>query len=546
MKPQDRTVVDARRLAGIRQRLKRRELTEEDYALLDGMIETWQYFCSAVESKTLTIKRLQRILFGPSTEKTEKLLNKANKRNKSPPDGAAAKGKAKGHGHHGIDSYWGAKRVRVMRQSLKVGDRCSLCGKGTLYELKTPSRVVVFRAEAPIQATVYERQRLRCSACGAVFTAELPEEAGAEKYDASAGSMVALLKYGNGFPFYRLQQLQKSVGVPLPVAVQWELVKQKAEVLLPVWEELLREAAQGEVLHNDDTYVTILQLLKDRSCAFEPADGGQPGNAAERSGMFTTAIVSSTEERRPIALFHSGIKHAGENIAELLRLREADRDAPILMCDALSRNVPKAFPVILANCLAHGRRQFVDLIEAFPAECEYVLEIFKDVYLHDKRTKQLGLSAQKRLAYHQSHSKPLMDELHAWLNNQFEEKKVEPNSSLGEAISYMLRHWEALTQFLRVPGAPLDNTVCERTLKRAILNRKNSLFYKTCNGAEVGDILMSVIYTSILSKTNPLEYLTETEKHAGEVAENPQAWLPWNYLNTIEAANAPAVKTLPA
>jgi len=545
MKPPDRTVVDARRLAGMMERLRRRELTEEDYALLEGLIETWQYCCSAVERKTLTIKRLQRILFGPSTEKTEKLLNKAE-RNRSPPGGAAAKGKAKGHGRHGADSYWGAKRVRVTHQSLKVGDPCGLCGKGKLYELKVPSRVVVCRAEAPIQATVYECQKLRCSACGAVFVAELPQEAGAEKYDASAGSMVALLKYGNGFPFYRLEQLQKSVGMPLPAAVQWELVKRKAEVLLPVWEQLLQEAAQGEVLHNDDTYVTILQLLKDRSFALDHIDGEKPANAAERSGTFTTAIVSSTENRRPIALFHSGIKHAGENLTDLLRRRQADRDAPILMCDALSRNVPKAFTVILANCLAHGRRQFVDLIEAFPAECEYVLGIFKDVYRHEKRTKQLGLSAQQRLAYHQSHSKPLMEELHAWMRNQFEQKNVEPNSSMGEAISYMLRHWQALTQFFRVPGAPLDNTVCERTLKRAILNRKNSLFYKTCNGAEVGDILMSLIYTCILSSINPLEYLTETEKHTPKVADNPQAWLPWNYRNTIEAVNAPKVKTLPA
>lgn len=545
MKPPERTVVDARRLAGMMERLKRRELTEEDYALLEGMIETWQYFCSAVERKTLTIKRLQRILFGPSTEKTEKLLNKAE-RNRSPPGGAAAKGKAKGHGRHGADSYWGAKRVRVTHHSLKVGDPCGLCGKGKLYELKIPSRVVVFRAEAPIHATVYECQKLRCSACGAVFVAELPGQAGAEKYEASAGSMVALLKYGNGFPFYRLEQLQKSVGMPLPAAVQWELVKRKAEVLLPVWEELLQEAAQGEVLHNDDTYVTILQLLKDRSSALEHIDGEEPANAAERSGTFTTAIVSSTEKRRPIALFYSGIKHAGENIADLLRRRGAHRDAPILMCDALSRNVPKAFTVILANCLAHGRRQFVDLIEAFPAECEYILGIFKDVYRHEKRTKQLGLSAQERLAYHQSHSKPLMEDLHAWMRSQFEQKNVEPNSSMGEAISYMLRHWEALTQFLRVPGAPLDNTVCERTLKRAILNRKNSLFYKTCNGAKVGDILMSLIYTCILSSINPLEYLTETEKHTTEVADNPQAWLPWNYRNTIEAVNAPKVKTLPA
>ena len=127
-----------------------------------------------------------------------------------------------------------------------------------------------------------------------------------------------------------------------------------------------------------------------------------------------------------------------------------------------------------------------------------------------------------------------MDDFHEWLTKQFEQKTVEPNSSLGEAISYMLDHWNALTQFLHVPGAPLDNNSCERALKRAILNRKNSLFYKTLNGAIVGDILMSIIYTCILCNANPFEYLTAIEMHASDVAAHPQAWMPWNYREQID------------
>jgi transposase len=545
MKPQRSLEVDARQLAQLLERLESRKLEPQDYELLQGMLETWQYLCSSLEKKNFSVKRLKRLLFGSSSEKTDKLLKNTDKKpseagqsekNKSPP-GGDKKPKRKGHGRNGAESYRAAERVQVSHQSLKVGDECTQCGKGKLYELKTPSRIVVFKGQAPVQATIFECQRLRCSACGAVFVAQAPEEAGAAKYDATAGSIVALLKYGNGLPFYRLEQLQKSLGIPLAASVQWKLVKQKAHVLEPLWKELHRGAAQGEVLNNDDTSVTILQLLKDRSAALTEHTDDEK-QSLERTGVFTTAILSSGSERHTIALFHSGVRHAGENLNELLKERDPDLPAPILMCDALSRNLPANFKIILANCNAHARRQFVDLVEAFPAECEYILETFRKVYRYDEQAKKMKLSAEKRLAYHQQHSEPLMDEFHEWLSSQFAEKKVEPNSSMGEAISYILKHWKALTLFLRVPGAPLDNSACERALKRAILNRKNSLFYKTLNGAKVGDILMSVIYTCILCKADPFDYLTQIETHAADVAENPQLWMPWNYQAQIESSEA--------
>ena len=546
MKPQRRIEIDARQLAQLLERLESRQLEPQDYELLEGMLETWQYLCSSLEKKNFSVKRLKRLLFGSSSEKTEKLLKEAAKKlseagqiekNKSPP--GADKPKRKGHGRNGADSYRAAERVQVPHQSLKVGDECTECGKGKLYELKTPSRIVVFKGQAPVQATIFECQRLRCSACGAVFTARAPREAGAAKYDATAGSIVALLKYGNGLPFYRLEQLQKSLGIPLAASVQWKLAKQKAHVAEPVWEELRRAAAQGEVLNNDDTSVTILQLLKDRSAALaEHTDDDKQSKFAERTGVFTTAILSSGSERHTIALFHSGVKHAGENMAELLKKRDPTLPAPILMCDALSRNLPENFKVILANCNAHARRQFVDLVEAFPAECKYILETFKKVYRCDEQAKKMKLNPEQRLAYHQKHSQPLMEEFHQWLSSQFAEKNVEPNSSMGEAISYMLKHWKALTLFLRVAGAPLDNNECERALKRAILNRKNSLFYKTLSGAKVGDILMSLIYTCILCKADPFDYLTHIETHSTEVAKNPQDWMPWNYREQIQPSEA--------
>ena len=112
---------------------------------------------------------------------------------------------------------------------------------------------------------------------------------------------------------------------------------------------------------------------------------------------------------------------------------------------------------------------------------------------------------------------------------QFSEKKVEPNSGLGDAILYTQKRWDKLTRFLEVPGVPLDNNAAERILKKAILSRKNSYFYKTAKGAHVGDMFMSLIHTAELVKANPFVYLTELQKHATQVKNNPSQWMPWDY-----------------
>ena len=511
-------------------------LSKERYEILQKLLDAYLYMTQLIEDKETTIKQLRKLFFGSKSEKTEDVLGDPQEdpgevdREASESDHSeeekGEKKKRKGHGRNGAEAYTGAERIEVSHESLESGDSCPECEKGKVYKLSKPGVIVRIVGEAPVKAKVYELEKLRCNLCGTVFTAKAPEGIGEEKYDASSASMVGLLKYGSGLPFNRLQRLQGNLGIPLPASTQWDLVHSRSRLIEPAYAELIWQAAQGEVLHNDDTTGKILELMGKRL----EARGEDP---AERKGIFTSGIVSIAGGQR-IALFFTGRKHAGENLAKVLSERVPELGPPIQMCDALAQNVCGDFKAIVANCIAHARRRFVDVVENFPEECRFVLESLRDVYRIDARARIQDLSPRERLELHQAESKPLMDALQKWLTEQFEEKKVEPNSSLGQAITYMTEHWEKLTLFLREPGAPLDNNIVERSLKKAILHRKSALFFKTENGARVGDLFMSLIHTAELSGINAFDYLLELQRHAKELKENPSEWMPWNYRQTLK------------
>ena len=539
--------LDMTELETILDRAREGTLDEEGYKKLKAALETLGYLTDLIGDKDTTISRLRKIIFGPSTEKSSRVLESLPAATDSPKTeegqdaGAPAKDnepkddkKPKGHGRNGAQDYSGAKKIKIPHESMKPGDVCPDCRKGKVYHGKVPAYIVRLVGCAPISATVWELENLRCNLCLKVFTARPPEGVGSKKYDETSGSMIALLKYGSGLPFNRLERLQQSMGIPLPSATQWEIVREVGGVAEPAYQELIRQAAQGEVIHNDDTSAKILDLMKDRR---NPEATAQ-ADPKTRTGIFTSGIVS-IREGREIALFFTGGKHAGENLSDVLAKRAAELSPPIQMCDGLSRNLPKGFEVILGGCNVHARRYFVDVAAKFPDECRYVLEIFREVYKNDALAQERGMSAEERLSFHKAETGPLMERFNHWLHAQIDEKKVEPNSGLGEAIKYTIKHWGPLTLFLRVAGAPLDNNACERILKKAILHRKASLFYKTENGAHVGDLFMSLIHTCELCKADPFDYLNELQLHAKELAENPQNWLPWNYRENLQQSALP-------
>jgi len=541
--------VDTTRVEEVLRRVEQ-ALDEKDATLIRAVFQSYAYVTDLVEDKNTSIRRLRHLFFGSRTEKTGAVVKRGAEKSGTTPQSSAAaeieiaagktdesdetdtKPACKGHGRNGADAYRGAERIDVRHPSLTAGDACPACGKGTVYE-KAPAMLVRITGQPPLAAKIYQLQKLRCHLCGQLFTAATPEEAGDRKYDATAGSMIGLLKYGSGLPFNRLDGLQGHLEIPLPASTQWDIVNAVATNLSPAFAELIKQAAQGDVLHNDDTTVKILELMGQRARTDALASGGEGGNdVEERTGLYTSGVVALRDGQR-VALFFSGRRHAGENLAQVLKLRAAELPPPIQMCDALSRNLPGELQTMLANCLAHARRQFVDVYDRFPEQCRHLLETLAVVYRNDAVARERQLSPEARLQFHQQESQPTMQQLHVWLKRQLDEKLTEPNSALGSAIGYMLRHWDKLTLFLRQAGAPLDNNLCERALKKVILHRKNALFYKTQNGARVGDLFMSLIYTCQLNQANPFNYLTQLQQHVDRVAANPELWMPWNYREAL-------------
>ena len=412
-------------------------------------------------------------------------------------------------------------RVEIKHQTLTHGDRCPECEKGNVYAQKEPKVLVRIIGQAPLAATVYALERLRCGACGQVFTAQEPEGVGAEKYDETTAAMIALLKYGSGMPFYRLEQLEQQLGIPLPASTQWEIVEEAAELIKPARDELIRQAAQGEVLHNDDTSMRVLRLAR------EPSD--------ERTGVFTSGIVS-TREGRKIALYFTGRQHAGENLADVLKHRSRRTAAPIQMCDALSRNAPKladGTEILLANCLAHGRRQFVEVAANFPDECRYVLEMLGEVYEYDAEARDRGLSPAERLQFHQQHSGPVMEQLHQWLEAQLARTQDGAQLRSGQSDHLFVAPLESAdgvpARSRRPAGQQPVRTRAEarRSASQECLVLSHAARRRGRRSVHEPDPHLRVV------RRQSFDYLIELQRHARELAARPAEWMPWNYRDTL-------------
>ena len=522
------------------ERVKQNKLEEREAELIAGLLRTLLYLVAMLQEKKATLLRLREMIFGRKSEKRKKAdpessQGEEKKDAASDADNGPAKDQAgnernekseseasttnrRGHGRIPASAYRGAKKLYCRHSELSSGSPCPYpkCD-GKVYPVIRQHGFIQFTGSPVINATHYVQEVVKCGSCNREYEAPLPEGVKPQKFDETADASLVINRYVAASPAHRLSGLQGMCGIPLPISTIHERCAEVAEVLLPIYKEMEKEAANAKILYGDDTWLRILELMKENEIKVK----------GERVGIRTTGIVAEREDGVKIALYLNGRRHTGENVERLLEKRGNHLDPVIRMGDAAAANWSGNDERIECCCLTHARRKFADLENVYPKSCGYALDQIGKIYGHEAATKEM--SDEERLTYHRENSLPIMSDLKEWMERELREKRVEPNSSLGKAVAYFQNHYKELLQFCQVAGAPIDNNVAEQALKAPAMIRKNSYFFKTSNGACVGGIILSVLITCRLNGGNIWIYLVGVLRNAAEVKRNPCAFLPWVY-----------------
>lgn len=502
-------------------------LSVEDMKLLLLAIHTLATLQNQLENNDVTVFKLKKLL--GLVKKTEQGHSVLDRKKKNLP----LKKKTKSSLDKKTKTTPPPKVVHHALMESKKGEVCPHCQRGKLYKFE-PGSLLRVSGHAPFEATQHISERLRCNACLEVMTAELPEEiladgAADQQYGYSARALMALQKFYSGTPYYHQGNVSTMLGVSLSASTVFDQCEYVGNDLIPIFNYLKNLAANAHLFLVDDTPNKILEqkpeLRKKRN--------GQ--GMQLRSGIYSSGVIAVTESNQEIVLFETSLGHAGEFLDSILEQRNKELPAPAVMSDALSSNTPTKISVKSANCNAHCRREFVDLHAKYPEKIEWLIETYGKIWKNESEIKEKKLNPSERLAYHQENSLPVMIELKKWALAEQASNDFEEHSAFGKAIYYLLRHFNKLILFCVEPHVPIDNNRMEETLKIIIRGRKMFHFFRTKLGAEIGNIITSVIATAMRAEINLFDYLVIVQRHQKAVRQNPAAWLPWTYQETLSA-----------
>jgi len=510
-------------------------LSGDDYALLLNAVLTLASMQEQLSHNDLTIHKLKKLLgVVRSSEKLRDLLPAQDDgaSDNASSDSATRKNKRRTAGSKSRSKTNKPKPApltptvhRHALDELSKGDACPGCSAGKVYKY-TPAVLLRIVGHAPLSSERHLCEQLRCNGCGEIFSAELPEHVKADgranqQYGYSARSVMAIYKYFAGSPFYRQESVNGLLGGHVAASTTFDQCEHVANALNPVFKTIKAMAADAPQFYLDDTTNRIL--------AQQPIKKTRGGKERLRSGIYTSACLALTDKQKRLVLFQTNVGHAGEWMEEILKNRDPNKDPPLIMSDALSANQVQGIPTQKALCNAHGRRGFVELAAQHVDEVLFALEQYQHAWMNESHCVENGLPDDERLAYHQTHSLPHMETLLTWCEEQLSTEVVEANSNLGRAMNYFIRHYEGLTAFCRITGAPVDNNEIERLIKLIVRARKNSLFFKTLVGAEISDVITSVLATCHEQNINAFDYLNAVQRNQLAVKASPERWLPWNY-----------------
>lgn len=506
-------------------------LSAGDYELLMGAVMMLANMQERLENNDLSVLKLRKLLgMVRSSEKLRDLLpadgtkpcsgadadprarDKADKKKRTAPRKKKPPNKPQLHNH--------------ALEGVAKGDRCTQCNAGKLYKY-TPAVLLRVTGNAPLSCHKHVAEQYRCNGCGEIFTANLPEHITADgprdqQYGYSARSVLCIGKYFAGSPFYRQEHINGLLGMSISASTIFDQCEKVANALNPVFKAIKRVAADANLFYLDDT---TNRILEQKPVIKKSRDGRQ----RLRSGIYTSSVLAITADDKRLVLFQTNVGHAGEFMQEILDKRDSARAPPMLMSDALSANHVTGHEFDKCLCNAHGRRGFVELIEHYPDEVVHALELYQHAWVNEVHCVDKALSPEQRTDYHKTHSLPYLQTLLAWCHEKLDSDAVEPNSNLGKAMQYFIRHFDGLTAFCNVLGAPVDNNEIERLIKLIVRARKNSLFFKTAVGADISDIITSILAICNENEVNAFDYLNAVQRNQAAVKASPESWLPWHY-----------------
>ena len=502
-------------------------LTSDDMRLLLGAINTLLEVQTKLDEKNITLNKLRKLLgMVKSSEKrntpqdqstdTHNKQSRSNNKTKKP--------------RKPKKPFEPKKVVHHKLATATKGDRCPQCGTGTLRKYD-PKVVLRMSGSSPFTAEKHVVERLKCDLCDAVITADLPRElvqdGGVDHhYGYSARSVMAIFKHFSGVPYYHQETLNDLFGCPITASTIFDQCEYLANDCMPLFHQMMREAANAKLFYIDDTSNRILNQKGE----VRPTRNGK--GTRLRTGIYTSGLIAVMASGHRLFLYNTNLGHAGEFIDHILEKRDPDLSEPIIMSDALSSNTPTVATAFkTAYCNAHGRRQFLDVENNFPEEVDYIVSLYGNIWQHDGEASAQEYTDQQRLDHHKTHSLPVMNTIKTWCVDQVNAPDAEQHSGLLKACRYFINHYDGLTLFCSEPGAPIDNNVMEEGLKVKIRTRKTSHFYKTQVGADVANVLTSVIATAYRNDCNAFEYLNRIQANRKEVKLNAQKWLPWNQID---------------
>lgn len=500
-------------------------LSTEDMKLLLSAIMTLCSLQQKMAQDDVTLHKLRKLL-GMVKQSEQRRNNSDASRKKTNPDNK--------HENKRKKTRKPKKPAPVVVHKIEEyqrGQQCPECKIGKLYK-HDPGSLLRITGHAPYEVIRHITEQLRCNGCQKVYKAPLPAEVlddgdADQRYGYSARTLMVISKFYSGLPYYHQSNLADTFGHSVTASTIYDQCEYVANDVMPIFYELHRQGADAPRFLLDDTHNLILGQepeLRDR----------RNGKGKQlRTGVYSSGMIALLESGHEIVLFETSLGHAGEHLDKILSKRSEGLPMPLTMSDALSSNKPTVMDVYRSLCNAHCRRQFVDLENHHPKDVEWVLETYSIIWDNEYKVKEKNLNSNERLAYHKEHSLPAMEKLKYWAEEKKKAPTFEENSPLGKAINYLLKHYNNLIMFCMMASALIDNNRMEETLKIIIRSRKTSHFYKTVIGAQVANVLLSVIATAHRADTNIFEYLLALQKNRTAVRENPSAWLPWCYENQL-------------